>query len=72
MQEQKTDVQLVASIVAGIKTARGETVNEDELTEILTNALHELKLRDPQTYTHKLTELGEILQKMAEELRQTS
>ena len=62
------DTKTIASIVARIKAASGEQVDEEQLATILGNSLRQLKEQDSVKYLEVIKELSNRLEAMAAEI----
>ncbi|GEM_PF-5459052 len=62
------DTKTVTSIVARIKAASGEKVDEEQLAIILGNSLRQLKEQDAEKYLDVIKDLSHKLEAMATEI----
>jgi len=62
------DTKTIAKIVARIKAASGEQVDEEQLATILSNSLRQLKEQDAEKYLDVIKDLSDKLEAMATEI----
>jgi chorismate mutase len=64
------DTSTVAKIVARIKAASGQEIDEQQLEALLNNSLKQLKEQDPTRYLETIEELSTKLEDMATQISQ--
>ncbi|MCD5384576.1 MAG: hypothetical protein LRZ97_01510 [Candidatus Pacebacteria bacterium] len=62
------DTKTIASIIARIKAASGEQVDEEQLSTILSNSLRQLKEQNSEKYLSVIKDLSHKLEAMATEI----
>ncbi len=64
------DTQTIAKIIARIKQASGQEIDEQQLETILKNSLDQLKKQDPTKYLDTINKLSNIMEDIATEISQ--
>jgi type II secretory pathway component PulM len=64
------DTKTIAAIVAKVKAASGMTIDEAQLSMVLSNSLRQLKEQNAEKYLEVIKDLSGKLEEMAKEIGQ--